>query len=63
MEAYQEALLINPAAVDDALDKRLKQPAQSEDGDDAEPAGTGRVAVEKPATSFKDVGGLDQVKN
>src|SRR5690606_15801090 len=63
MEAYQEALLMDPAAVDDTLEKRLKQPAQSEGGDDTDHAGTGRVAVEKPTTSFKDVGGLDQVKN
>ena len=62
-EAYQEALLIDPAAVDDTLEKRLKQPAQSEGGDDTNSAATGRVAVEKPTTSFKDVGGLDQVKN
>ncbi len=63
-EVYQQALQLDPNANDEALENRLKQSLQADmqQVDDQEMASSA-IAVERPNISFKDVGGLDHVKN
>lgn len=63
-EIYKDVLMLDPTAKDEVLEKKLKQPAQAEarEQEGGEEA-LGNVEVEKPSVSFKDVGGLEHVKN
>jgi len=60
IEAYQQALFIDPQATDDELDSQLRMRGTSETdepGDDAD-----MRFLQKPTINFSDVGGMETVK-
>lgn len=60
--AYQEALALDPSLKDDAFERTLKQPMHAEAAQEGGEEDLPDPKVEKPLISFKDVGGLEQVK-
>ncbi|MEP6279905.1 MAG: tetratricopeptide repeat protein, partial [Nonlabens ulvanivorans] len=71
IDAYQDLLKFHPDFSDDELDKQLRRPSTSEgdyeDGDEYDDEyddgfNEASVFIEKPEISFKDVGGMDNVK-
>ena len=60
MEAYQKALSINPNYTDEELDAQLRLKGPSENDDEWEEED--ERFLEKPDTTFNDVGGMEGVK-
>ncbi len=60
MEAYQKALSINPNYTDEELDAQLRLKGTSENDDEWEEED--ERFLEKPDTTFNDVGGMEGVK-
>ena len=60
--AYQEALALDPALKDAAFERTLKQPMHAEAAQEGGEEDIPDPKVEKPLISFKEVGGLEQVK-
>lgn len=64
IQTYQEAVELEPGLKDEELEKSLKQPNRAEAaGQESGEEDFQDPMVEKPVVSFKDVGGLEQVKN